>query len=86
MDIIYKTMAQCGLTHDEGPDLGGPVGPYVQTQRRDLYGKYAQLLLEKGRAPLKGCVSSKTGKVYDAAVVLEDDGDRVRFKLVFGNG
>lgn len=50
VDIIYKTMAQCGLTHDEGPDLGGPVGPYVQTQRRDLYGKYAQLLVERGGA------------------------------------
>ena len=46
----------------------------------------AQLLLEKGRAPLKGCVSSKTGNVYDAAVVLEDDGERAHFKLVFGNG
>ena len=49
-EIIYKTLAECGLTHDEGPDVGGPVGPYIQTQRRDLYGKYAQLLLEKGAA------------------------------------
>ena len=27
VDVIYKTLAECGLTHDEGPDVGGPVGP-----------------------------------------------------------
>ena len=50
VDVIYATMRRCGLTWDEGPDVGGPVGPYVQTQRRDLYGKYAHLLVEKGAA------------------------------------
>ncbi|MBR1456046.1 MAG: glutamate--tRNA ligase [Oscillospiraceae bacterium] len=50
VDVIYKTMAQCRLDHDEGPDLGGPVGPYIQTERRPLYGKYAQLLIERGHA------------------------------------
>lgn len=49
-DVIYKTMAECGLNHEEGPDVGGPVGPYIQSQRRDLYGKYAELLIEKGAA------------------------------------
>ncbi|MEA4992569.1 MAG: glutamate--tRNA ligase [Oscillibacter sp.] len=49
-DVIYKTMAQCGLGHDEGPDVGGPVGPYIQSERRELYGKYAELLVEKGSA------------------------------------
>ena len=46
-ELIYRTLQECGLTHDEGPDVGGPVGPYIQTQRRGLYGKYAQLLVEK---------------------------------------
>ena len=50
VDVIYKTLAQCGLDHDEGPDLGGPVGPYVQTERRPFYGRYAELLLERGHA------------------------------------
>ncbi len=50
VDVIYRTMAQCHLEHDEGPDLGGPVGPYVQTQRRDFYGKYAELLIQRGHA------------------------------------
>ena len=49
-DVIYRTMAECGLTHDEGPDVGGPVAPYIQSQRRDTYGKYARLLVEKGCA------------------------------------
>jgi len=49
-DVIYKTLAECGLNHDEGPDVGGPVGPYIQTERRGLYGKYAELLIEKGAA------------------------------------
>ena len=50
VDVIYRTMAECGLNHDEGPDVGGPVAPYIQSQRRDTYGKYAQLLVEKGGA------------------------------------
>jgi len=50
VDVIYETMKKCGLEHDEGPDVGGPVGPYVQTERRGLYGKYAELLIEKGGA------------------------------------
>ena len=49
-DVIYRTMAECGLTHDEGPDIGGPVGSYIQSERRDLYLPYAQLLVEKGAA------------------------------------
>ena len=47
VDVIYRTMAECGLTHDEGPDVGGPVAPYIQSQRRDTYGKYARLLVER---------------------------------------
>ncbi|MDO4572962.1 MAG: glutamate--tRNA ligase family protein, partial [Clostridia bacterium] len=50
VEAIYRTMAECGLDHDEGPDTGGPVGPYVQTERRGLYKKYAELLIEKGCA------------------------------------
>ena len=50
VDVIYKTMRECGLSHDEGPDVGGPVGPYVQTERRSLYMDYAELLIERGHA------------------------------------
>ena len=50
VDVIYKTMTECHLDHDEGPDVGGPVGPYIQSERRDLFGKYAKLLVERGGA------------------------------------
>ena len=49
-DVIYRTLEECHLDHDEGPDVGGPVGPYIQSERRDLYGKYAKLLVERGHA------------------------------------
>ncbi len=50
VDLIYKSMKQAGLHYDEGPDVGGDYGPYIQTQRRDLYPKYAWELVEKGGA------------------------------------
>ena len=60
VDVIYRTMAECGLTHDEGPDVGGPVAPYIQSQRRDTYGKYARLLVEKGGAYYCFCEKTKS--------------------------
>ena len=50
VDVIYKTMKECHLEHDEGPDVGGPVAPYIQTERRPYYKEYAELLMEKGHA------------------------------------
>ena len=50
VDVIYKTLRECGLAHDEGPDVGGPVGPYVQTERKPFYKKYAEWLVERGHA------------------------------------
>ncbi|MBQ9348567.1 MAG: glutamate--tRNA ligase [Oscillibacter sp.] len=65
VDVIYKTMAQCGLDYDEGPDVGGPVGPYIQSERRRLYGKYAHLLVEKGAA--YRCFCEKCQEEEDAS-------------------
>ena len=63
-DIIYKTLRRTGLTWDEGPDVGGPVGPYIQTERRDFYAKYAHLLVEKGAAYY--CFCEKTESEEDS--------------------
>ena len=63
-ELIYKTLTECHLDHDEGPDVGGPVAPYVQTERRDTYGKYAQLLVEKGHAYY--CFCEKTESEEDS--------------------
>ena len=64
VDVIYKTMAECHLEHDEGPDVGGPVGPYVQTERRPLYKEYAELLVERGHA--YRCFCEKTESEEDS--------------------
>ena len=64
VDVIYKTMKECGLDHDEGPDVGGPVAPYIQTERRPLYGKYAELLIERGHA--YRCFCEKTESEEDS--------------------
>ncbi|HIU88514.1 MAG TPA: glutamate--tRNA ligase [Candidatus Avilachnospira avistercoris] len=52
VDIIYRTLEETGLKHDEGPDIGGPVGPYVQSERQaqGIYLEYAKKLVEKGEA------------------------------------
>ncbi|GAA0782977.1 glutamate--tRNA ligase [Hathewaya limosa] len=50
VDIIYRTLAKTGLIHDEGPDKDKGYGPYVQSERRDIYIKYAKQLVEEGKA------------------------------------
>ncbi len=50
VDVIYKTLEMTGLRHDEGPDIGGPVGPYIQSERKGMYLDYAKQLVDKGEA------------------------------------
>ncbi len=50
VDVIYNTLKLCGMQHDEGPDIGGPYAPYVQSERKGTYRPYAQELVEKGHA------------------------------------
>lgn len=47
---IYKALKWCEIAWDEGPDIGGPFGPYRQSERFDIYKKYAFDLVEKGKA------------------------------------
>jgi glutamyl-tRNA synthetase len=49
-EAIYRSLADCGLHWDEGPDIGGAVGPYVQSERREIYREYAEKLIELGGA------------------------------------
>ncbi len=50
VDVIYDTLRACGLNWDEGPDVGGPVGPYVQSERKSTYLPFAQQLVRSGHA------------------------------------
>ena len=59
---------------------------FFTSKKKTLTKTLAATLLKDGRAPLKGCYSEKTGKTYDAVILLQDDGQRVSYKMVFGNG
>jgi len=50
VEDIIKTLKDVGLVYDEGPDIGGPVAPYTQSERKETYKPYAELLCEKGAA------------------------------------
>lgn len=50
IESLYRTLTWAGLSYDEGPEVGGPNGPYIQSQRFDLYKKHAEDLLKSGKA------------------------------------
>lgn len=50
VDVIYRTLKDVGLVHDEGPDIGGDHGPYVQSLRKDIYVPFAHKLVAEGKA------------------------------------
>ena len=56
---IYDSLQRAGLKHDEGPDVGGPCGPYIQSQRKDMYLPYAKELVEKGGAYYCFCTKER---------------------------
>lgn len=58
-DVIYSTLKMTGLSHDEGPDIGGPYGPYVQSERMGLYMDYARGLVAKGEAYYCFCTKDR---------------------------
>lgn len=66
-NVIYKTLEQVGLTHDEGPDIGGEYGPYVQSQRKDLYKPYAEQLVREGKAYYCFCTKERLESLHNEA-------------------
>ena len=67
IDVIYNSLKTAGLKHDEGPDVGGPCGPYIQSQRRDTYMPYAQKLIESGHAYYCFCTKERLEEARKAA-------------------
>ena len=65
-EVIYSTLKQTGLIHDEGPDKDKGYGPYVQSERKEIYKKYAEKLVESGNAYYCFCQNHE-----------ENDGDDV---------
>jgi glutamyl-tRNA synthetase len=67
VNVIYNSMRIAGLSHDEGPDVGGPCGPYVQSQRKDTYMPYARQLVESGHAYYCFCTKERIEEARRAA-------------------
>lgn len=65
VDIIYKTLKVAGLQHDEGPDIGGDYGPYVQSERKGIYKEYAQKLVDIGHAYYCFCTKERLAQVKE---------------------
>ena len=65
-EVIYDTLKGCGMDWDEGPDIGGPVGPYIQSERKPLYLPYAQQLVKSGHAYYCFCSECELNARRDA--------------------
>ena len=73
VDIIYDTLKMVGMNWDEGPDIGGDFGPYVQSMRKDLYAPYAHKLVELGGAHYCFCAEREKQ--------LDEDGNEIICKF-----
>ena len=73
VDVIYSTLKQAGITFDEGPNEGGAYGPYVQSERKDLYLKYAKELIVKGGAYYCFCDKDRLDSLVDATGIKRYD-------------
>ena len=58
-EVIYRTLKSIGMNWDEGPDVGGEFGPYVQSERKDMYLPYAKQLVEMGKAYYCFCTNEE---------------------------
>ena len=76
VEKIYASLAAAGLSYDEGPDVGGEYGPYIQTQRRDLYLPYAQELVRRGGAYYCFCTKER---LDEARAQAEKEGKTFKY-------
>lgn len=70
---LLDGLAWLGLTWDEGTDVGGPYGPYRQSERKEIYAKYARQLVESGHAYYCFCTAERLGKVRTAQQARKED-------------
>ena len=65
VQIIYDTLKDAGIFYDEGPDIGGPCGPYVQSERASIYKEYAEKLVSLGGAYYCFCDKERIDSLKD---------------------
>ena len=68
---IFDAMKWLGLNYDEGPDVGGDKGPYRQSERFDIYKKYAEKLIEKGEAYYCFCKPERLQKLRERQIAMK---------------
>ena len=67
VDVIYRTLKSIGMQWDEGPDIGGDYGPYVQSERKNMYLPYAEQLVKAGKAYYCFCTEEELAARREAA-------------------
>ena len=70
-DAILAALRWVGLQWDEGPDVGGPHGPYRQSERSALYREHADILLERGHAFRCFCTPERLAEVRKAQMAAK---------------
>jgi len=73
VEMIYKILKETGLRYDEGPDIGGDYGPYVQSQRQEIYREYAQKLVKTGNAYYCFCDKERLDKIREQCRIAKID-------------
>ncbi len=68
IEFIYNTLNICGINIDEGPNNEGKVGPYLQSKRKDIYKKYAEMLVKQGSAYYCFCKEERLCELREAAL------------------
>ncbi len=64
-DVILSTLEMTGLSYDEGPGVGGEHGPYIQSERKDIYPKYAEQLVKSGHAYYCFCSKERLEQLHE---------------------
>lgn len=75
-ELIYRTLRDTGLVYDEGPDVGGDYGPYIQSQRKAIYKRVAEELVEKGGAYYCFCTKER---LEELRAECETHGDTFKY-------
>jgi glutamyl-tRNA synthetase len=65
--VIYNTLKLAGLSHDEGPDIGGEYGPYIQSERKSIYAKHAKKLIDNKQAYYCFCTKERLETLIDSS-------------------
>ncbi len=73
IEKIYSTLEKAGIIYDEGPDKDKGYGPYIQSERKEIYKKYAELLVEKGGAYYCFCDHERLESLKDGNGVTRYD-------------